>query len=168
MFERFEPFDRIVVTGPQRSGTTICGKIIAHDLNYRYVDEMGVSVRDIKRVMAMFDSGERFVLQCPALCRYVHHFANRMDTAVIMMRRPIAAIIASQERIDWTRRFEKEELSHYGVTTGPIAAVKYAYWDAVQRRVIRFAFEVRYEDLAGHPLWVDQADRKQFKPKQTA
>ena len=39
MFAELKKFKKIIVSGPQRSGTRICGKIIAHDLDYRYCDE---------------------------------------------------------------------------------------------------------------------------------
>ena len=39
MFEYLKEFPVVLVTGPQRSGTRICAKMIAHDTGHRFVDE---------------------------------------------------------------------------------------------------------------------------------
>ena len=169
MFEHLARFRKILVTGPQRSGTTICGQMIAYDIGCRYVDEMRFSVRHRERIERFMAEPGQMAIQCPALCRWVHELAaaDPEHVAVVLMRRKIADIIASQERINWTRRFEPGELAAYGVTDGCIAAVKYDFWDTVQRGRIRHAFEVRYESLKGHPLWVSRSRRRHFQAKQT-
>lgn len=168
MFEHLEEFSNVVVTGPQRSGTTIAGQMIAMDLGRKYVDEMRFGVRRLDRVKKILDGSEPVVIQAPALCRWVHLFARRPDTAVVMMRRDPADIIASQEAMDWTRRFEPNELAAYGVKAGPICKVKYAFWERHQRALLgEHAFEVEYESLRGHQLWVSEDLRQDFGPKQT-
>lgn len=157
-------FDKIIVTGPQRSGTRICAKMIAHDTGHRYVDESEVGIDSLYRLRTLLQSNHRFVVQCPALCRHVHVFSDD-DTAIVLMRRDVEDIIASQKRIGWS--WEKVELARYDRSDGAIAEVKYRFWEEGQRRQIRHAFEIEYESLARHPLWVPKLLRRSFRAGQT-
>jgi hypothetical protein len=170
MFEHLARFRKILVTGPQRSGTTICGQMIAYDIGCRYVDEMRFGVRSLKQIRRLLADQVQMVIQCPALCRWAHELAEKdpENVAVVLMRRRVRDIIASQERINWTRRFEPAELSVYGIHDGGcISVVKYTFWETVQQGRIKHAFEVPYESLKGHPLWVSKSRRRFFKAKQT-
>jgi len=165
MFEKFADFDKILVTGPQRSGTRICAKMIAHDLGYTYIDEDDLHMENLYMMDYFLRKKERNVVQCPALCRYIHIF-DWENTAVILIRRNIEDIIASQKRIGW--RWEWLELARYDRTEGVIAEVKYQYWEKYQKRKIKHAFEIDYESLAAHPLWVPRDSRQNFKANQTS
>lgn len=157
-------FKNIFVTGPQRSGTTIAAKMIAVDTGFRYVDE-DEFLRDRVDLLAPLLAEESpAVIQCPALCRFVHELADD-KSAVVLMRRDLAAIAASQRRINW--RAEPIELRRYGLRRGVIAEVKYRFWDSYQRSRISNAFELDYESLSGHPLWVERSRRRAFGPRQT-
>lgn len=131
MFEYLRPYSKIIVTGPQRSGTTIAAVMIARDLGYYFYPEEQIRVRELWRVERLFNRTGNFVLQAPAICRWVHRF-SAPDTAIVLMRRKIKDIIASQERIRWT--CERWELSRYGVRRGIIAEVKYRFWDECQKK----------------------------------
>ena len=168
MFEQLRPFKKIMVTGPQRSGTTICARMIAHDLGLRYIDEDGVgwksaSVMDENALCRLFRLETGFVVQAPAAAHICHQFSAE-DTAIVFMFRNINDIIASQTRIGWP--YEDVELSKYGAAHGPIAQVKYEYWREVQKPQIIHPFEIHYKSLATHPLWVPKAERSNFKPRQ--
>lgn len=165
MFEKFANFDKILVTGPQRSGTRICAKMIAYDLGHRYIDESEFHVDSLFVLCSLVEKQERCVVQCPVLCRYVHIF-NLENIAIILMRRNIEDIIASQKRISW--RWELLELARYDRTRGVIAEVKYQFWEKYQERKIKNAFELDYESLAGHPLWVPRDLRRNFNATQTS
>jgi hypothetical protein len=165
MFEYLAEFDKILVTGPQRSGTRICTKMIAYDTGHEYVDELGIVGDSINWLGTFVQSRQRFVVQCPALCRHIHMFSAD-DTAIVLMRREVGDIIASQERVGW--RGEWLELARYDRTDGVIAEIKYRFWDEVQKGRIEHGFEVKYEHLAEHPLWVAKPLRQEFKIGQTA
>lgn len=165
MFEWLSAYKRILVTGPHRAGTRICTKMIACDTGYKYVDEMDIRSDSLEVLYSIFSLEQRFVVQCPALCRYMTLFSAD-DTAIIMMRRSPAEIAVSQDRIKWP--WEKLELARYGVLEGSIADVKYRYWDEVQRAEIRHAFDVDYHSLKDHPLWLPAARRQQFSAVQTS
>jgi hypothetical protein len=164
MFERFAGFDKIIVTGPQRSGTRICAKMIAYDTGHKYVDESMIGMDSLYALWLLFHTGQRFVIQCPALCRHVHMFSAD-DTAIVFMRRNTEDISASQKRVDWN--WEQVELIQYDRQDGIVAEVKYQFWKEYQRERVAHAFEVEYESLAAHPLWVPEHLRQDFEAGQT-
>ena len=174
MFEHLAAYRKILVSGPQRSGTTICARMIAADLNYRYFDEMEFGVDDIRRVFAVVDALDRIVIQCPSLAASLWMF-SRPDVLVIFMKRDVEEIVASQNRPIyesspdrlWTTAHQPVELMKYGRTNGVIAQVKYEGWEA-QKPYIRHTLEIDYASLSAHPMWVDKPARAHFGPKQIA
>lgn len=157
MFERLKTFGRILVTGPHRSGTRIAAKIIAFDTGHTLIDEFDIEMDSLYLFWDQFQHKSNFVAQCPSLCRYAHIFGQEDDTLIVLMRRPTADIIASQQRIQWTS--EKLELARYDRTDGNIADVKYQFWDNHQKAQIKHTSEIAYEQLADHELWVDREKR---------
>ncbi len=163
MFDWLAEFDQILVTGPQRSGTRICAQMIAQDTGFHYVDEVDFGVDSLYRLAALLAQPQRVVVQCPALCRYVHNLAHER-MAVVLMRRDLEAIIASQQRIKWEH--DQIELMRYDQAEGIVAQVKYDFWETHQAHHIPHAFEIRYESLQQHPLWVPQKLRSTFSAGQ--
>lgn len=165
MFENLVGFDNLLVTGPQRSGTRICARMIAHDLGHQYIDENDLDMDSLYLLSSFLERKQRYVIQCPCLCRYIHIF-DRRDTAVILMRRDLEEIAVSQKRIGW--RWEWLELARYDRTEGVIAEVKYQYWEKYQKKKIENVFEIEYENLKTHPFWVPKDLRGDFKAGQTS
>lgn len=165
MFNWLSQFRTIFVTGPQRSGTRICAQMIAHDTGYEYVDENDFGMDSLYHLSSILENKVDLVVHCPVLCRHIHLLTDE-NSAVVLMRRNVEDIIASQKRISW--RWEKLELARYDLTTGVIAEVKYGFWNEYQRSRIRHAFEVQYNDLHLHPLWLERDVRGEFEPTQTA
>lgn len=166
LFEYLKAYQRVIVTGPQRSGTTITARIIAHDTGLEYVDEQAFRATDVDKWRGVVPSRTNYVMQAPGMCRYVHEFGACDDLAVVLVRRSVEDIEASQKRVGWN--WDAFELDRYGLAAdmGPIAQVKYDFWDSYQRALIKHPFEIAYEDLAGHPLWVSKDKRGNFGPRQ--
>lgn len=162
--KRLKLFPKIFVTGPQRSGTMVVSAALAHDLDYYFYPEEQVRVWEWWRVERLWRRTSEFVLQTPALCRYAHKVPDPEETAVVLARRNIDDIIASEGRINWDGH--ARELRQYGLREGVISVVKYHFWDSYQKHVIPNAFEVDYKSLADHPLWVPKELRKDFEPRQ--
>ena len=165
MFEHLAKYNRIFVTGPHRAGTRICAKMIVHDTGHAYIDELDIKMDSLHLLSHHFHDSSRFVVQCPSLCRNVHMLAASDESCAIMMRRNIADVVASQNRIGWGG--EPIELLRYDRTDGTIAEVKYEFWERTQKAAIPNPFEIDYESLAGHPLWVPQELRQNFLATQT-
>jgi len=151
--------NRILVTGPQRSGTTIASVILAEELNYRCVDE--ITANTLSDILYFVRHATRFVLQGPMFSAYCH----LLPLTVVYMIRPIDEIIASEMRVSW--KFEKEELAKYFTDKGPISKVKYEAWTKYQKPLLKDALELDYQSMETHPLWIDKGKRINFTAKQT-
>ncbi len=138
--------------------------MIAYDTGHEYIDEEDIGVDSLSRLRSHLRTKRRVVVQCPASCRHVHMFSTD-NTAIVLMRRSVEDIVASQERIGWT--WERLDLARYDRSDGVIAEVKYQFWEEYQKERIKHAFEIEYESLAEHPLWVPRHLRRSFAPEQT-
>src|SRR5690606_32596522 len=95
-----DKFKHILVTGPQRSGTTIAAHILAHDLKYEYIDERRVGVRSYTKLFQELTSDRNSVVQGPCFASDCH-WIDAPDTAVVFMIRNCDEIVASEQRINW-------------------------------------------------------------------
>ncbi len=168
MFEHLAEFDVILISGPQRSGTRICARMVADDTGHRCIDENDYGPHNEDRWHELVETGGNVVIHCPAMCHILHDFAGDERVAVVFMRRDLRDIITSQERIGWTKREEPRELVKYGAAYGPVALVKYDHWERAQRDLFpeERRFEIEYESLAEHPFWIPPAKRPYFGHRQ--
>ena len=166
MFEYLAGHRRILVTGPQRSGTTIAGRMIASDTGHRYIDEAEFGVYDVDAWRELLTLDD-VVIQCPHMFKPALDEA-RIDVLVVLMRRDLEAIHASESRISWedTYRGNSAELAVFGLSAGSSAAIKYQYWES--RPKPPSYLELPYEVLADHPLFVPAGKRASFGRKDTA
>lgn len=165
MFEYLAPFKTVLVTGPQRSGTTICAAMIAHDTGHRFVREDEFR-NQLSLLMNLVLSDGKLAIQCPAQARWAADFGNYEGVAIVWMVRPIEEIVASQQRINW--QWRQDEVDKYAGfvhldTQEPIASIKQRYWEIFQKPHILHPFEVEYHSLADHPLWIDEKLRRDGK-----
>jgi hypothetical protein len=134
MFEHLKQ-KKILVSGPQRSGTRICAKMIAHDTGLPYVDETevpelftGKSINDKNQdwgeigwqvaatIQEMIDATcefSEFVLHCPPFMPWLHYVKGAM---VVVMQRPVDEIVRSAKRIDWKKKRQELEYNKMGYT----------------------------------------------------
>ena len=100
MFEKLKRWPRILVTGPQRSGTRIATKMIAEDTGHWFVGEEEFGVDSLNRLWKILEIGRNIAIQCPTMAPFVSLLGMRdKDLLVVMMRRDIEDIQASRERI---------------------------------------------------------------------
>ena len=163
MFEDLRSYPRIAVTGPQRSGTRIAAQMIAADTGHRYVDEAEFQFIDETAWADLLFPASGVVVQCPSMFKPLMDRADD-DVFVVVMRRPLSEIHASQARIEWNR-FEVWELGRFGVADGDSAALKYEYWDTKPRPPHHL--EISYASLSSHPAFVPADRRAEFGPYQT-
>ena len=165
MFKDLKRFKKIIVTGPQRSGTRIRAKVIAHDTGFKFIGEEEFGITNLGWFKAHLATQTNIVLQCPAFCRYAVDF-SAMDTMIVLMRRKVEDIIESQQKIEWgTDRADGsplEELRRYDKDTGTISQIKYDYWDKFQKHQIVNAMEIEYESLCRHKLWIPKEKRDEL------
>ena len=149
MFEHLAVHKKIVVTGPQRSGTRIGAKMIAADTGHEFVDEAEFLIKD-SDLFRQFLESDGVVVQAP------HMLKDVVDDPppgifIVLMRRDLDDIHASADRIGWTENFggNTTELKKFGLTEGDSAAVKYEYWDTHDKLVPFLEVPVRV--AAGPP-----------------
>lgn len=158
VIKKLENSNRIIVTGPQRSGTRIIAKCIAEDLDYEYIDELDFNISDKKKFYNMLEK-DNIVVQCPALS----HICDRVNAVVVFCNRDLSEIKRSQKRIDWD---DNKELRKYGLKSGNINEIKYTVWEKWQRRLCKQdTFNIDYKSLKGHKLWRSKDEREKLRNK---
>jgi len=45
---------------------------------------------------------------------------------------------------------------------GIISKIKYDFWEKYQKKNIKNAFEIEYNSLKKHPLWINKKERENF------
>jgi len=162
MFENLKKYNKILVTGPQRSGTRIAAKIIALDTDYAYIDEEEFKVSNLDQLKEILKR-KKIVVQCPGVSAWIQKFSAD-DTLIVFMKRDAEDILASQKRINWQ---QKTEVSKYNKSGGIISLIKYNEWEGRQRPIIKHWLELEYESLVKHSLWIPKEKRTNFKYDQT-
>ena len=161
----------VLVTGPQRSGTTIAAHVLALELGARYVDESEFRVHDHVRAGGILAEGG-VVVQGPGICHVAHIYA-RSGVAIVMMRRNIEDVRKSEDRIGWRKDLngftllieQKKYQAMFGINGDNIALIKYYCWGAFQKQHC-IGYELEYESLNQHPLWRAPSERHRFAPRQ--
>lgn len=166
MFEHLSVYPRVVVTGPQRSGTTITAQMIAHDTGHTCIDETEFGVYDVQRFRELVTTRSGIVVQAPHMLREI---VDDPPPAVfvVLMRRELPEIHASDERIGWTKGgAHRPELGIFDLEDGDPAELKYRYWDE-HPHTFESCEVVNPRDIETHPLFVKPERRRGFAPKQT-
>jgi hypothetical protein len=169
MFHELAKYRIIFVTGPNRSGTTICAQMIAHDTGHSFVieDEFGFSRLVQLAAFVQSDCGP-LVIQCPFISHQIDDLKYLIDldyddVLVVMMHRYRRDIVRSEmwSGLDF-RRIEAMGKARYLVQTNAhLSDVKYLHWED-QCQNIPHAMDVGYESLKGHPLWMDDRSTLPF------
>jgi hypothetical protein len=178
LVDKCRHYDTILITGPQRSGTTIMAVALSNDLKYRHIDEDHYGVRNYDRFnKKVFHGPANIVVQCPALSHLIVNMVlNNSRTRkilVVLMMRPINEIITSQKRIKWVGEVKEREnykLHFPGKYPHnlPIAQIKYHIWNKIQKPRLHpnNYVEFDYNQLKSSPYWIEPDKRKQFESKQ--
>ena len=171
LFDHLKPYRFVLVSGPHRAGTTIASAMITNDLGYEWVED---SHDQLQALLETYQDMKPTVFHCPTFCHTIHEYAQIPDIAAVIVMRDAADIEASQKRIPWG--FEGEQLNYYRFKADPrpafgvcppIATVKYRYWQEVQKPLFGdAAFELDYEALSAHPMWVVPERRRGFTANQ--
>ena len=163
--EQARAFRKVLVTGPQRSGTTIATKILAFELGYRSVSEKDIKTHSLWRLHKRLLSLRREVIQGPCFGS-ICHYIDTPKTLVVFMRRDVNEIVRSEQRIGW--HAQQWELANYFRDSGTISAVRYECWEKYQQQLMEVPWiELEQASLAGHRLWVESDKRRHFSDHQT-
>ena len=168
-------YNRIVVSGCQRSGTTILTKMIAHTLGYTKLDEFQIYPHNLKNLHETLKR-DGVVIHSPQLTSQLHQIVAP-STCVVWINRPFGEIRKSINRIGWQIE-EEERKKHERFRkvakninyNQPIERVKHDFWQWQKKRMKVDWIEHKYESkyMKSHVLFRDSEQRKDFNPKQTS
>ncbi len=183
----FRKHNRIVVTGPQRSGTRIASTIISDILGWEWKDEDKLNRQDRDhdesyRKWTANPMRVKTILQCPKISHACHE--SPKNVLVVFMMRDVEEIIASDKH----RIKSFWRLSKRGHSTKPLSvfetkrkqysklfydrepievydtpALVYKVWNEVQKKEDFNFYELDYNLLKQHELWLPLKVRRTFK-----
>lgn len=157
-------YHKVIVTGPQRSGTHIAAKIIANMLSYNYIEEDDFGINSFEKFKQRYTNILHIVVQAPGIAHKIHHLDQ--SWFIVFMYRDVVEIIASEKRIGWKdEHIEKNKyISEFNLAGKfphmKICVLKYLCFSTYQYQHIgdRTA-KLSYASLANHKLWIDKKDR---------
>jgi len=176
LIEKLKKYNKIIVSGPQRSGTTFAASALSKTLGYKYLDETEYK-NDPLILNEIINKSNNLIVQGPAQCHRLQDI-DGLDL-IIIMKRNIEDIIKSQDRIDWTRRFEQVEVDNYRKRFGSIidnnfyenktiSVIKYAIFEKYQIDMITCdAIILEYNTMQNSEYYIKKSNRTNFKSKQT-
>ena len=183
----FTGYDRVIVTGPHRSGTTFTAKALASSLGFRFVDETEFGVNKFDLFKSKLKE-TNIVVQAPSMSSRIHMAAGKNDLVVFMSRKwsdIIKSVFKKNGRLsNWIYQDTMYELEKYHIqqVDPNIDSVYdnivdkdsyylncfYSLWRDYISRNISNCFALDYESMKQHPLWVEKENRKRFHYKQTS
>jgi hypothetical protein len=155
-------YKKIIVSGPQRSGTRIATKCIAKDLGHYMVDETDYGIDSFEGFSRRLLSDSPMVIQAPAMSSMLNYIDTK-DTIIIWMLRKVFHIKKSEERVGWD---SSKEMAKYFEHNSDICSSKYLNWEVYQRGLLKIpCIDLQYTSLENHNLWVE--NRMDFSLMQT-
>lgn len=158
MFDTLKQYRAIIVTGCQRSGTTLTARAIAYDTGHMFISEDDYGVHSIPRWSEYVRTGQDVVIHSPAMMHIAHQFGVMDGVLIVCVQRDYDAIRRSMKRMKWDVNesgLERVRYTDYAPNAFDVVSTKYAYWRDVQAPVIKHSMVVQYDDLQAHPLWLD-------------
>lgn len=150
--EKLLNYEKIIVTGPQRSGTTFAAELISKELNYNYIHESKIKYSNLTMIYnQLLQPDHKCVIHCPSMSAIIH-WIDSPKTIAVYMKRNTNHIKKSQEKLNW--QFENIERQRYFKETGEIALIKYEAWELFQKSHMRIPYiELEYNSLSVYPEW---------------
>ncbi len=136
MFEGLKNRHCIIVTGPHRSGTTICAEMIAHDTGKPCIREEAFDNRNIIKAQRLVEQGG--VIQGP----YLLPWAPIFDACVVYIDRNPDEVAASVERLRVSKPFFSKAQADL-------------LWSGMD---LLDSFKIDYKSLSKHPMWRDSRE----------
>jgi hypothetical protein len=166
-FSKFKQYSKIVVSGPQRSGTNLISEIFSEELGYPVVDEEEFHFHFEKDFVETLANKSKVVVQAPGMCHILHKLTEPNTCVVFCLRDPLE-IMQSQYNLEWRgEAFERKKYTRPEYSYLPIGLAKYIEWFFHQRNELKIPYEeVYYDSFKSHRLWTDKEDRE--KPTEWA
>lgn len=159
---------KIVIVGPQRSGTTFSAKAIAEDKGVHHIDEMTFQAEQYEKFLRIVENKKGFCVQAPAMTHLSENIIKDIpDVLLVYLNRPIGEIKSSINRIKWG--YDEHEKSKMKSVTDVFsheisAETKYRYLKALSEKN-KNIINIDYHSMKVHPLWINKELRVNFGPK---
>lgn len=168
--EQCKQYEVIVVTGPQRSGTTIKARVLSKELDYTYIDEEEFSSGDLEQFKNIVLGNKNCVIHAPAMTSICDELDNKR-VFVVYSKRKIIDVVNSQKRINWKgekferRRYKNKFKEYKTIEHKKISEIKTHIWETHQKQKCNTS-DLWYDDIKYHPLFEnnrDNFDTRQWK-----
>jgi len=161
----------IVVTGCQRSGTTIMTKIICNDLGYLFHqdDEFDPNMEGIKRINLFTKHGiNKIAIQSPIILYAYDDFYHCIpDIHFIGMKRDEQDIIDSMKRVNWMEEVQEYYQDWDSYLKTHISHMN-SMWENLKANLPESSWtEIEYNSLKSHSLFIPKDLRTEFTIRQT-
>lgn len=166
MFEHLKDYKKIFVVGLGRSGTRIATRMIAQDTGKDFIDETEWGVHDIDKLKHINKYRSNFVIQANS-AYYCIGFFSRSDTLIVYVKRDLEEIKASWARLRNLGSLNTSMWSNIQPQLLITNEERLAIMEAKKEK-IKNLLEIQYNDLKGHPLWLDSEVRANFRWYQTS
>ena len=164
VFGFLKDYKNIVVSGPQRSGTTACAGFVMTDLGLGKITRVSGGVNLDQLAKACAGKGRKVIHA--AGCTYGLHredIGGRDDTAVIWMWRDLEDVHKSEKRINWR---PGAEFKRYDIKKREeVAPAKIKMFLEEQKDKIKHLYEIDYTELEKHSMYVSAEQRKNFSSR---
>ena len=182
----FKEFERIIIVGLQRSGTTFTAQAIAKTLNYKFIDEGAFRVKNSK-IFKQLIQQSNIVVQAPSMTYKIQTLVSENDLVVFMNRKwsdIVKSVYRKNNKLsNWIFMKTMYEVDKFYFTDADPNCLDtfnthvdinsyyldsyYKIWKHYQSSVIKNNITLDYESMKNHPLWIDKTQRTDFSPKQT-
>ena len=161
----------VIVTGCQRSGTTIMTKMICNDFGYSFHqdDEFPPNLEGIKRINLFIKHGiSKIAIQSPLLLyMYDDIYYTIPDIHFIGMKRDKTDIINSMRRVNWQEEVKEYYWNWESYLKTHVDHMN-AMWEDLKTKLPPDAWtEIEYQSLESHPLFIPKELRTEFTIRQT-
>jgi len=178
-------FQKILVTGPCRSGTTLCCHVLIDLLGYPFIEsyphyedseQTEYYATNMVNFLTLNNKIPKFIVHGPHLHPYLHNCPE--DALIVFMRRnPDDVDNSSHKIIDsngtWNDEFYSEKMKNimkyediesfdkmtYGQKT-------YFFWEKFQKSRVKNFIELDYDILKEHKLFIPKEKRVGFRERQ--
>jgi hypothetical protein len=150
--------------------------MIAHDTGRRYIDES--SIRNWGRFNIILQQRKQQAIHYPVGSHLIHILPK--EILVVWVVRDVKDILESEQhrkerlfrpgaRKSYHHVYESEKQKYrkrfpaYVNDDTPLddmPAIEYKVWNEVQKKRCKNYYEVEYDSLKDHPLWIDKSTRR--------
>ena len=156
----------IIVTGCQRSGTSIVTEILAKKYNLTRLGDRDLTGKDFPKLRTLLANNiTEFIVQMPAALNcFLDLWHTYPQVHFVGVMRDTEDIVASMRRIEW----RKDDFYHWPDYMYDSVEFMKGQWSLLKDILPDTAYtEVEYESFKDDPLFIEKELRKDFTVNQT-